>query len=372
MSKLFTPLQIADITLAHRVVMAPMTRFRTDDYHVQSSMAVQYYEQRAAVPGTLLISEATLISPDHSGFPHAPGLWDEAQIEGWKQVVDAVHARGSYIFAQLIAPGRAADEASLLEEAGHGVLSSSAVPLADATSVPVAMSKSQIELAIGDFAKAARNAIQAGFDGVELHGANGYLLDQFLQDTCNRRSDAWGGSVENRARFAIQVATAVANTIGANKVGYRISPWSTFQGMRMANPIPQFVYLLEQLRALKIGYLHIVESRVNNNVDIEKTEGIEFALDVWGRTSPVLVAGGFSPGSARKAVDLEYLNHDVAIVFGRHFLANPDLPFRIQHGIKLNEYDRPTFYTPKLSTGYADYPFSPDFLSKGGANIKDR
>ncbi|KAJ5604996.1 hypothetical protein N7510_010150 [Penicillium lagena] len=360
MSKLFTPLQIADVTLAHRVVMAPMTRFRTDDGHIQSSMAVQYYAQRATVPGTLLISEATLISPDHSGFPHAPGLWNDAQVEGWKRVVDAVHVRGSYIFAQLIAPGRAADEASLLKEAGHGVLSSSAVPLTDASSVPTAMSESQIESAIEDFAKAARNAMRAGFDGVELHGANGYLLDEFLQDTCNRRSDKWGGSVENRARFAIKVATAVAKAVGANKIGYRVSPWSTFQGMRMANPIPQFAYLLEKLRALKIGYLHIVESRVNNNVDIEKTEGIEFALDIWGRTSPVLVA------------DLEYSNHDVAVVFGRHFLANPDLPFRIQRGIELNKYDRPTFYTPKLSAGYVDCPFSPDFLSKSGVNFEDR
>ncbi|KAJ5914569.1 hypothetical protein N7504_003452 [Penicillium tannophilum] len=364
MSKLFTPLHIADITLAHRVVMAPMTRFRTDDGHVPSSMAVEYYEQRASVRGTLLITEATLISASHGGFPNSPGLWNDAQVEGWKHVIDAVHARGSYIFAQLIATGRAADQASLQKEAGHCTFSASPVPLNDNACIPIPMSEHQIEAAVKDFVNAARNAMDAGFDGIELHGANGYLLDQFLQDTCNRRDDRWGGSIENRARFAVQVATAVADAVGAHKVGYRISPWSTFQGMRMAHPIPQFSYLIEKLRDLKLGYLHVIESRVNNNVDIEKTEGIDFALEIWGLTSPILVAGGFSPMSAKHAIDVEYWNNEVAVVLGRHFLANPDLPFRIQHGISLNKYDRPTFYTPKKSLGYVDYPFSPEFLAE--------
>ncbi|KAJ5805182.1 hypothetical protein N7474_011069 [Penicillium riverlandense] len=351
MSKLFTPLRIADVTLAHRVVMAPMTRFRTDDDHIQSSLAVEYYSQRAAVPGTLLITESTLISPSHAGFPHSPGLWTDDQVKAWTKVVESVHARGCYIFAQLLAPGRAADEMSLQKEAGHGILSSSPVPLTDNVPIPTAMSESQIHSAVADYVKAAKNAMRAGFDGVEIHGANGYLPDQFLQDTCNQRSDRWGGNIENRARFAIEIATAVSEAVGANKVGYRMSPWSTFQGMRMADPIPQFSYLIEKLRDLKLGYIHVIESRVSNNVDIEKTEGIEFALEIWGRTSPVLVAGGFSPASAKHAVGVEYWSHDVAIVFGRHFLANPDLPFRIQHGLELNKYDRPSFYTPKVSTG---------------------
>ncbi|KAJ5979884.1 hypothetical protein N7481_007182 [Penicillium waksmanii] len=363
MSKLFTSLQIADVTLAHRVVMAPMTRFRTDENHVQSSMAVEYYAQRASVRGTLLITEATLISPSHGGFPDSPGLWNDAQVEGWKKIVDAVHARGSYIFAQLIATGRAADQASIRKEAGHCTLSASPIPLTDNACIPIPMSEHQIEAATADFVKAAQNAIRAGFDGVELHGANGYLLDQFLQDTCNQREDRWGGSIENRARFPVQVAAAVAQAVGAQKVGYRISPWSTFQGMRMAHPIPQFSYLIEKLRELKLGYLHVIESRVVNNVDIEKTEGIEFALEIWGQTSPVLVAGGFSPASAKHAVDVEYWNNDVAVVLGRHFLANPDLPFRIKHNMNLNKYDRPSFYTPKVSRGYVDYPFSPEFLA---------
>lgn len=273
MSKLFAPLRIADVTLAHRVVMAPMTRLHTDDDHVQSSMALEYYAQRASVLGTLIISEATLISPSHGSFPHSSGHWTDAQVEGWRRVVNAVHARGSFIFAQLIAPRRATNEVLLQQEAGHGLLSSSPVPLTNDGSIPAAMSEAQIQLAIADFANASRNAIRAGFDGVEIHGANGYLPDQFLQDTCNQRLDKWGGYIENRARFAIEVATAVANATGANKVGYRISPWSTFQGIRIVDPIPQFSYLVEKLRDLKLGYLHVVESRVKTMPTLTRRRG---------------------------------------------------------------------------------------------------
>ncbi|OJJ78827.1 uncharacterized protein ASPGLDRAFT_53261 [Aspergillus glaucus CBS 516.65] len=325
-------------------------------------MAMEYYCQRASVPGTLIIAESSIISPSHGGVSNMPGMWNEKQVKGWKRVVDAVHARGCYMFCQLLAPGRAADQATLQREAGHGILSSSPVPLTDLACVPNAMSEDQIQAAIVDYANAARNAIRAGFDGVEIHGGNGYLLDQFLQDTCNRRRDRWGGSIENRARLGIEVATAIANEIGAQKLGYRISPWSSFQGMRMADPIPQFTYLVQELRDLKLGYLHVIESRVNNNVDIEKTEGIEFVLHTWGKDTPVLLAGGFTPESAEKA-DSDYPNNEVAVVFGRHFLANPDLPFRIQNGLGLTKYDRSSFYTPKSATGYTDYPFSQEFLA---------
>ncbi|OQE28785.1 hypothetical protein PENSTE_c003G03501 [Penicillium steckii] len=364
MSKLFEPLQIGPMSLKHRIVMAPLTRFRADDDHVQLPIAVEYYTQRASVPGTLIIAESSLISVSNGGVPNAPGIWNDAQVAGWKKITDAVHARGCYIICQLLAPGRAADNATLQKEAGHGILSSSPIPLTDVAPVPQAMSEDQIQDAIKSYANAAKNAMRAGFDGVEIHGANGYLLDQFLQDNCNRRTDRWGGSIENRARFAVEAATAIANAIGAEKLGYRISPWSSFQGMRMADPIPQFTYLIEKLKELKLGYLHVIESRVNNNVDVEKTEGIEFALDIWAQTSPVLVAGGFTPESAKNAVDNEYTNNEVAIVFGRHFLANPDLPFRVKHGISLNKYDRTTFYTPKKTEGYTDYVFSEEFLSR--------
>jgi NADH:flavin oxidoreductases, Old Yellow Enzyme family len=364
MTKLFQPLKVGAMYLQHCVVMAPLTRFRADDNHVQLPMAVEYYCQRASVPGTLLIAEASLISATHGGFPNALGVWDYAQIAGWKKVVDAVHARGCYIVCQLFAPGRAADATTLQKEGGYDVLSSSPIPLTDVFPVPKAMSEDQIQGAITDYANAAKNAIRAGFDGVEVHGANGYLADQFLQDTCNRRTDRWGGSIQNPARFGIEVATAIVNAIGADELGYGISPWSSFQRMRMADPVPQFSYLIEALKDLKLGYLHVIESRVNNNVDVEKVEGIEFALDIWGHTSPVLVAGGFDANSAKSAVDSEYRNNDVAVVFGRHFLANADLPFRIQHGLDLNMYHRPSFFTPMTRTGYTDYPFSADYLAR--------
>ncbi|XHG05018.1 hypothetical protein AWENTII_008269 [Aspergillus wentii] len=319
------------------------------------------YTQRASVPGTFIIAEATLISPAHGGLPNGPGLWTEDQINGWKKITDAVHEKGCGIFCQLVALGRAADPGTLAREGGYPVVSSSAVPMAEGSTVPKELSEEEIQSTIADFATAAQNAIKAGFDGVEVHGANGYLVDQFTQDNCNKRTDRWGGSIENRARFGIEVAKAIVNAIGSDRVGYRISPFSEFQAMRMAEPRPQFSYLVDELRKLKLAYLHVIESRVHNIVDVEKTEGIEFALDIWGNTSPVFVAGGFSPETAHRAVDEEYHQNEVAVVFGRHFIANPDLPFRIQNGLPLTKYDRSSFYTPKQVAGYVDYPFSPEF-----------
>jgi 2,4-dienoyl-CoA reductase-like NADH-dependent reductase (Old Yellow Enzyme family) len=362
-SNLFTPLRIGNVPLQHRVVMAPLTRLRADANHVQLPITPNYYEQRASVPGTLLIAEAVQISAAHGGCPHLPGIYTEEQIQAWKKITDVVHAKGSYIFAQLFAPGRAADPETLQREGGYDFVAPSAVPMdpASSTNVPKEMSEEQIQGAIEDFATAAKNAIKAGFDGVEVHGANGYLVDQFLQDVTNRRSDQWGGDVPNRARFAVEVARALVDAVGADRVGFRVSPWNTWQGMRMVDPVPQFTYLVEQLKELKLAYLHVIESRVINNVDTEKTEGIEFLLDIWGKTSPVLVAGGYNAENAEAAFE-EYKNNDIAVVFGRHFLANPDLPLRIQKGLPLNKYDRSTFYAAMSEEGYANYPFSPEFL----------
>jgi len=355
-SKLFQPLRVGKIKLDHRIVMAPLTRLRADDEHVQLPIAVEYYSQRASVPGTLIITEATLVSSAHSGFPNAPGLWTDAQIAGWKIITDAVHTRKCSIFCQLVAPGRAAVVDS------HPLLSSSAIRMTEDSVIPQEMTHGQIISCIADFKQAAKNAILAGFDGVEIHGANGYLVDQFLQDNCNKRSDSWGGGDANRAKFALEIAAALVDAVGADKVGFRISPFSLFQGMRMADPIPQFTYLVEQLKMHGLAYLHIIESRVNNNVDVEKTDSIDFLLEIWGNTSPVFVAGGYTPENAVPAIDEEYKNYDVAVVFGRHFLANPDLPYRIKHGLPLNKYDRASFYTPLLPVGYTDYPFSSGFI----------
>ncbi|KFY10208.1 hypothetical protein V492_05137 [Pseudogymnoascus sp. VKM F-4246] len=337
-----------------------MTRLRADADNVQLPMATSYYEQRASVPGTLIITEATQISAAQGGVPNGPGIWSEAQIESWREITKAVHSKGSFIFLQLIALGRAADVATLTE-GGYELLSPSPIPMEQGVNVPKALSEEQITDIIGNYATAAKNAIAAGFDGVEVHGANGYLVDQFLHDVSNQRTDQWGGSVANRARFGIEVAKALVGAVGADHVGFRVSPWNTWQGMDMADPVPQFSYLVERLKDLKLAYLHVIESRVINNVDCEKTKGIEFLLKIWGDTSPALVAGGYNPDNTSHAIDEEYKNNEVAVVFGRHFLANPDLPFRLKNRIPLNKYDRSTFYAPEQPNGYVDYSFSPEF-----------
>ncbi|KAJ5901920.1 NADH:flavin oxidoreductase/NADH oxidase [Penicillium taxi] len=361
-SVLFKPLNVGRVSLAHRVVMAPLSRFRFSAEHTPLAIVVEYYTQRASVPGTLIIAEAVLISEAHGGFPNGPGIWSEDHVAGWKVITDAVHSKGCSIFCQLVAPGRAAYVSHLQANGGHPLLSSSAIPLPDSSDIPQEMTAAQIESAIEDFVHAARNAIAAGFDGIELHGANGYLIDQFIQDNCNKRTDQWGGSMENRAKFPIDIVAATVDAIGADRVAFRVSPFANFQGMRMEDPVPQFSYLVSKLKDFKLAYLHIIESRVNNWEDVEKVEGIEFLLDIWNGISPVFVAGGFTPEIARKAVDQEYAKYgDVAVVFGRHFLANPDLPFRIKNCLPLNKYDRSTFYTASKSKGYIDYPFHPEF-----------
>ncbi|KAF2626145.1 NADH:flavin oxidoreductase/NADH oxidase [Macroventuria anomochaeta] len=369
-SKLFAPLGVGTMNLQHRIAMAPLTRLRADDNRVQVPLAVEYYTQRACVPGTLLIAEAMLISPAHAGMPRGPGIWTSEQIAGWKSITDAVHAKGCSMVCQLVAPGRAAD-AEELKKDGFELLSSSAVPMPESgftektgpISVPKEMTDSEIQDCIRDFARAAQNAMTAGFDGIEIHGANGYLIDQFLQDTCNHRGDFWGGSIANRCRFGLEVAKACAQAIGSERVGFRVSPWSPFQGMRMADPVSTFSHLVEDLKGLELGYLHIIESRVNNNVDCEGIESVDFLLEIWGKERPVLLAGGYTSENVWSAADGKYGDFIVVFVFGRHFLANPDLVHRIKHGLLLNKYDRGTFYVKGRTEeeGYTDYSFAEGF-----------
>lgn len=271
-TKLFTPFKVGATELSHRVVMAPLTRFRANNDYVPTDVMAQYYAQRAVVPGTLLISEATFISAKAGGYPNIPGLWTDAQLAGWKKVTDAIHAKGSKAYAQLWHLGRAGypdpvgSGGALPDDKfdyQHDFVSASAVPMYEGGPTPRPLTEEEIWATIGDYATAARNAVtKGGFDGVEIHAAHGYLIDQFTQDTSNRRTDQWGGSVENRARFAVEVAKAVIQAVGAERVGIRLSPWSNFQGMRMADPVSQFSYLVQQLRALDLAYLHLVEPRV--------------------------------------------------------------------------------------------------------------
>lgn len=381
-SKLFTPLQVGKITLQNRIVMAPLTRFRADDNNAPILPLVkEYYAQRASVPGTLLISEATYISPQAQGYPNAPGLFKDEQLKAWKEVTDAVHEKGSFIYCQLWAMGRAAVPA-FMKSQGLDMISSSATPMDENSEAPRALREEEIEEFIKAYADAAKAAVEvAGFDGVEIHAANGYLIDQFTQDTCNKRTDKWGGSIENRSRFGTAVATAVVNAVGAERTGIRLSPWSTFQGMRMANPVPQFTHIINNLKPLNLAYLHLVESRIEDGTpanslgdswnrskysNVEALDSLAFAFQVWAKQSPIFLAGGYKPKEAFETVDGELKDQDVAIVFGRWFIANPDLVFRIREGIELTKYDRDTFYKAKAVEGYTDYSFSKEWEEKNG------
>ncbi|ETS82814.1 hypothetical protein PFICI_04690 [Pestalotiopsis fici W106-1] len=360
-SKLFEPLRIGNMDLKHRIVMAPLTRYRANKQHVPLPLMKEYYGQRASTPGTLLITEATFISQQAAGDANVPGIWTKDQIAGWKQVTDAVHAKGSYIYVQLWALGRVA-KPDVAKAEGFTIKAPSSIPT-DGLPAPAELTAEDIESFIADYAQAARNAIEAGFDGVELHGANGYLVDQFIQDVSNQRTDEYGGSIENRSRFPLRVLEALVAAVGSDRVGLRLSPWSDFQGMRMADPVPQFTHLVSEVRKLKLAYLHIVEARISGNTDKESADTNEFIFKAWQKASPVLVAGGLKPNTAKALLEKDYDDVEVAAVFGRYFLANPDLPFRIKKGLDLNQYNRNTFYDAESPVGYIDYPFSKEWLS---------
>ncbi|KAI1477256.1 FMN-linked oxidoreductase [Daldinia eschscholtzii] len=361
-SRLFQPLKVGNATLQHRLIMAPLTRYRANAEHVPLPFVKEYYEQRASVPGTLLITEGTFITKKAGGYRNVPGIWSKEQIAAWKNVTDAVHAKGSYIYLQLWGLGRTANP-DVLKASGAELVGPSAIPYGEGKPIPRELTIDEIRSLVADYAQAARNAVEAGFDGVEIHGANGYLIDQFIQDVSNQRQDQYGGSIENRARFALEVASAIVEAIGAEKVGLRISPWSTFQGMRMENPVPQFTYLVQELKRLRLSYLHVVQSSgIDENTTLEATERIAFVVDTWDNTSPVLIAGGLRSDIAKKIADERFKDKEVALVFGRYFISTPDLPFRIKKGLPLASYNRDTFYIPESKEGYIDYPFSDEFI----------
>jgi NADPH2 dehydrogenase len=323
---------------------------------VLTPSAQTYYISRAAAhPGTLVIAEGTFVSPRASGIaePRA-GIWSAAQIAAWKGVVDGVHAAGSFVVLQLWALGRGASADVKAREGTGDVVSSSAVaiPAAEdgegeggtgeaATVVPRALREEEIEAYITEYTQAAVNAVQkAGFDGVELHGGNGSLIDQFTQDVVNQRTDAWGGSVAKRSRFALDITARIAAAIGAERVGFRVSPWSTYQGMGMASreaTIAQFSHLLRGLRELRIAYFHLVESRIAGRSDVAAGEPLTPFIDLLSSSSPIVLAGGFTAKTARIAVDETYADRDVLIAFGRAFVTHPDLVLKIKDGSPLVE-----------------------------------
>ncbi|KAL2287168.1 hypothetical protein FJTKL_06163 [Diaporthe vaccinii] len=321
---------------------------------------MKYLPKRASVPGTLLITEGVLISPEDGGHANAPGIYNQRQIDAWKEITDVVHAKGSYIFCQLWALGRDV-YADVAAAEGIEIVSSGTIGL-DEERRPTPLAIGEIQARVRNYATAAKNAIAAGFDGVELHGANGYLIDQFLSDRTNNREDEYGGSVENRSCFAVEAVRAVSDAVGPERTGVRLSPWSNYNNMRMADPIPQLTDVIRKVNQLGIAYVHLIESRVDGNVDAEGSESLSFAFEQFD--GPVLVAGGFTPGLAKQVVDQDFPKKDIVVMFGRYFISTPDLPFRIREGLMPNPYNRETFYAPKTKSGYIDYPFSKEFLQK--------
>jgi NADPH2 dehydrogenase len=374
-SALFTPLKLGNLRLQHRIAMAPMTRNRASDAHVPTEMMATYYAQRASTPGTLLITEATLISHSAGGLDNVPGIYTADQIAAWRKVTDAVHAKGSFIFCQLWHLGRAA-EAHVAEREGIRVRGPSAIAIPTpsytgaAFTVPEPLSADEIKAIVADYAAAARNAIAAGFDGVEIHAANGYLIDQFLQDVSNVRTDLYGGSIENRSRLAVEVVDAVAAAVGPERTGIRLSPWSDFYGMRMADPVPQFSDLIVRIRDKGLAYLHLVQwitFQPNGARDAPEGMEIDFAVRLWEQQrGVVLVAGRLTAESAKGLVDEKWKGKDVVAVFGRHFTSTPDLPFRVKEGIEFTGFDVGTLFTPKEEKGYVDQVFSKEFEARVG------
>jgi len=330
-------------------------------------MVKEYYSQRSSVPGTFIFTEATLIHDKAGGYYNVPGIWTEEQIESWKQVTNAVHENKSFIFSQLWALGRAA-KPSILQEKGLPYVAPSATQEPNTDGIlPRELTVEEIKEYIQLYAQAAKNAVfSAGFDGVEVHGANGYLVDQFLQDMTNLRTDEYGGSIENRSRFALEVVDAVVEAVGAKRVGIRLSPWSRFKGMGMKDPIPQYGHFVSELKKKHpdLAYIHLIESRVDGPSDrtttSEPVETNQFLRDIWSPL-PIISAGGYTREKAIAAADA---TTGVLIAFGRLFISNPDLPIKLKHDIPLNKYDRTTFYTPgdskdaDPSIGYIDYPFA--------------
>ena len=362
---LFSPLQVGPYRLQHRVAMAPLTRMRAE----RSSFAprplnAQYYGQRAT-PGGLIIAEASPVVATGRGNPATPGIYSDDQIRGWRGVVEAVHAKGGVIFLQLWHVGRVSH--SSFQPGGALPVAPSAVPIvgngmmamtADGKVVPYetprALETGEVEGIVEAFRQAAGNALKAGFDGVEIHGANGYLLEQFLQSRSNLRTDRYGGSIENRARLLMEITKAAIEVWGTDRVGVRLSPYGVANGSGEADPMPLYTHVIEALDRLGLAYLHFIEPRSSgagraevNHQDVPSA--MVLFRPVW--RGVLISAGGFT-GEAAEAAIAD--GHADAIAFGRIFISNPDLPRRLQHGFPLTPYNRATFYGGEAA-GYTDY-----------------
>ncbi|KAH9929569.1 NADH:flavin oxidoreductase/NADH oxidase [Epithele typhae] len=362
---LFQTIRVGTMQLGHRVAMAPMTRMRADAAHVPTDLMVEYYTQRASVPGTLLVSEAVFIAPQAGIIPHVPGIYKDAQIAAWKKVTDAVHAKGSYIVCQLWALGRSARPALLqLENPKYPHVAPSPIALKSShEAVPRALTTDEIAEYVQLYAQAAKNAISAGFDAVEVHGASGYLLDQFTQSVSNTRTDAYGASAANRARFPLEVLDAVVRAVGAERSAYRLSPWNLYQDMRMDDKETRetFTYLISEFKARFPGlaYLHVVASTADFNKPPEDPKDEQVLHELWAPL-PYISTGGYTRATALQAAEKE----GVVIGMGQSFIPNPDLPYRLMEDLPLAAGDPSTFYTGGGAEGYSEFPFSDKFVAE--------
>jgi N-ethylmaleimide reductase len=366
---LFQPIKVGPLALQHRVAMAPLTRSRAGQPgDVPNAMNAEYYRQRASA--ALLITEATQISQQGQGYAWTPGIYTDEQVQGWRKISEGVHQAGGHLFMQLWHVGRVSHpsfqpgnqlpvapsalpvpgKTFIIDEQGKGVWGD--VP------VPRALSTEEIAGIVQDYRRAARNAMNAGMDGVEIHAGNGYLLDQFLNSNSNQRTDRYGGSVENRGRFLLEVVGAVADEVGADRVGVRLTPMGRFMGMGDETPEATFGHVVRELNHWPLAYLHLVEPAVVGTV---KDENFDPAWDriigqlraAWDGV--LILAGGYDPETAEVA--LANGRADM-IAFGRPFLANPDLPRRIREQLPLNTPQPESFFGGD-ERGYTDYPFHP-------------
>ena len=352
MSDLFTPLPLGALRLPNRILMAPLTRCRTEHDHIPTPLMAEHYAQRASAG--LIIAEATMAMKGNSAFWMEPGIYSDEQISGWKLVTDAVHKAGGRIFLQIWHGGRAC----------HPLLNGGAQPVAPSAIAitgeevhtpegkkpyvtPHELSDDEISAIVAGFRTAALNARAAGFDGVEVHGANGYLLDQFLRDGSNKRSGPYGGSIANRARLMLEVLDAVSSAIGSDRVGLRISPLNSFNSMSDSNPVAVASYLAEELNSRDLAYLHVMRA------DLFQQQKGDVLTPIRKIYKGTLVSNmGYDAKEANEAIAAGKID---AVAFGTSFLANPDLPERIRTNAALNEPDPATFYSPGPK-GYTDYP----------------
>lgn len=356
--RLLSPIDIGPYRLTNRMVMAPMTRSRAGVGDAPEAMNTLYYRQRASAG--LIVSEGTIISPQARGFADTPGLFTAEQVEGWRAVTTAVHDEGGRIFAQLWHVGRQSH--TDLQPDGRPPVGPSSVPAIGKCrtggglkdfSVPRALGIEEIADIVEDYRRAAANARAAGFDGVELHGANGYLIDQFLQDGANRRTDRYGGPLANRSRFLVEVLEALVDVWGAERVGVRLSPCNTHGEISDSVPWALHAHVVRTLAGRGLAYLHVTEPRTLPGGHVREGEEVHAAPRLRPLfDGPYIAAGGFDRDSAESLLDA---GHADMVAFGRAFLANPDLPDRFARDLPLNAYDRDTFYTPG-EKGYVDYP----------------